>query len=176
MNLKENPCQKVGSMGKKKNRKMLFWTKEEYLKFADAMMDKPMSYYAFEMLYWTGMELCIIRSLLHRCSFARCHVGVKHSGNSGPHNLQKIRNWPCGCLGSSYRHRQRPCGGRDILRTCVVIADTAFSVLTDKSITPENPMNEVFGRFFACFDSHAGFCEKFFQKIQIPLDKPALMC
>ena len=48
-NLKENPCQKAGSMGKKKNREMLFWTKEEYLKFADAMMDKPMSYYAFEI-------------------------------------------------------------------------------------------------------------------------------
>ena len=43
-------------MGKKKNREMLFWTKEEYLKFADGMMDKPMSYYAFEMLYWTGIR------------------------------------------------------------------------------------------------------------------------
>ena len=43
-------------MGKKKNREMLFWTKEEYLKFADAMMDKPMSYYAFEILYWTGIR------------------------------------------------------------------------------------------------------------------------
>lgn len=43
-------------MCKKKNREMLFWTKEEYLKFADAMMDKPMSYYAFEMLYWTGIR------------------------------------------------------------------------------------------------------------------------
>lgn len=52
----ENPCQKAGSMGKKKNREMLFWTKEEYLKFADAMMDKPMSYYAFETLYWTGIR------------------------------------------------------------------------------------------------------------------------
>ena len=41
-------------MGKKKNREMLFWTKDEYLKFADVMMDKPLSYYAFEMLYWTG--------------------------------------------------------------------------------------------------------------------------
>ena len=38
-NLKENPCQKAGSMGKKKNREMLFWTKDEYLKFADVMMD-----------------------------------------------------------------------------------------------------------------------------------------
>lgn len=55
-NLKENPCQKAGSMGKKKNREMLFWTKEEYLKFADAMMDKPKSYYTFEMLYWTGIR------------------------------------------------------------------------------------------------------------------------
>lgn len=27
---------------------MLFWTKEEYLKFIDAMMDKPMLYYAFD--------------------------------------------------------------------------------------------------------------------------------
>ena len=35
---------------------MLFWTKEEYLKFADAMMDKPLSYYAFEMLYWCGIR------------------------------------------------------------------------------------------------------------------------
>ena len=35
---------------------MLFWTKEEYLKFADVMMDKPVSYYAFEMLYWWGIR------------------------------------------------------------------------------------------------------------------------
>ena len=55
-NLKENPCQKAGSMGKKKNREMLFWTKDEYLKFADVMMDKSLSYYAFEMLYWTGIR------------------------------------------------------------------------------------------------------------------------
>lgn len=55
-NLKENPCKKAGSMGKKKNREMLFWTKDEYLKFADAMMEKPLSYYAFEMLYWTGIR------------------------------------------------------------------------------------------------------------------------
>ena len=54
--MKENPCKKAGSMGKKKNREMLFWTKDEYLKFADVMMDKPLSYYAFEMLYWTGIR------------------------------------------------------------------------------------------------------------------------
>ena len=43
-------------MGKKKNREMLFWTKGDYLKFANSMMDKPMSYYAFEMLYWCGIR------------------------------------------------------------------------------------------------------------------------
>ena len=48
-NLRENPCKKAGSMGKKKNREMLFWTKEEYLKFADVMMDKPLSFYAREI-------------------------------------------------------------------------------------------------------------------------------
>ena len=35
---------------------MLFWTKAEYQKFAEAMMDKPLSYYAFEMLYWCGIR------------------------------------------------------------------------------------------------------------------------
>lgn len=55
-NLRENPCKKAGSMGKKKNREMLFWTKEEYLKFAEVMMDKPQSYYAFEILYWCGIR------------------------------------------------------------------------------------------------------------------------
>ena len=49
-NLRENPCKKAGSMGKKKNREMMFWTKEQYLKFAEVMMDKPLSFYAFEML------------------------------------------------------------------------------------------------------------------------------
>ena len=43
-------------MGKKKNREMLFWTKDEYLKFAEAIMEKPLSYYAFEMLYWYGIR------------------------------------------------------------------------------------------------------------------------
>lgn len=51
-----NPAAKVGNMGKAKNKEMLFWTKEEYLKFADVMMDKPVSFYAFEMLYWCGIR------------------------------------------------------------------------------------------------------------------------
>ncbi|QUH27567.1 site-specific integrase [Vallitalea guaymasensis] len=54
--LKSNPAAKAGNMGKEKSKEMLFWTKEEYLKFADSMMDKPLSFYAFEVLYWCGIR------------------------------------------------------------------------------------------------------------------------
>ena len=56
--LKENAARKAGSMGKKESEKeMLFWTKEEYLKFSEAMMEKPISFYAFEILYWCGLRV-----------------------------------------------------------------------------------------------------------------------
>ncbi len=54
--LKSNPCQKVGNMGKKKAKEMLFWTKDEFFQFIETMKSKPMSYYAFEVLFWTGIR------------------------------------------------------------------------------------------------------------------------
>ena len=54
--LRSNPAAKAGNMGTEEHKEMLFWTKEEYKKFADVMMDKPVSYYAFEMLYWCGIR------------------------------------------------------------------------------------------------------------------------
>ncbi len=56
-NLPSNPAQRAGTIGSEGHKEMLFWTKEEYLKFADVMMDKPLSYYAFEILYWCGLRL-----------------------------------------------------------------------------------------------------------------------
>ena len=53
--LKSNPASKVGYIGSKESEEMQFWTKE-YEKFSVAMMNKPMSYYAFEMLYWCGIR------------------------------------------------------------------------------------------------------------------------
>ena len=35
---------------------MDFWTKEEYLKFIECVKDKPISYYAFQILYWCGIR------------------------------------------------------------------------------------------------------------------------
>ena len=54
--LKRNPAAQVGNMGSEEHKEMLFWTTEEYKKFAEVMMDKPRSYYAFEMLYWCGIR------------------------------------------------------------------------------------------------------------------------
>ena len=55
-NLPKNPSSLAGNIGKEVPKEMQFWTKEEYLKFAEVMMDKPRSYYAFELLYWTGIR------------------------------------------------------------------------------------------------------------------------
>lgn len=54
--LSSNPAAKVGNMGKEKSKEMQFWTQEEYKKFSDVMLDKPISFYAFEMLYWCGIR------------------------------------------------------------------------------------------------------------------------
>ena len=55
--LKSNPAAKAGNMGKEKTKEMLFWTKPEYLKFSESIMDKPISFYSFEVLYWCGLRL-----------------------------------------------------------------------------------------------------------------------
>ena len=54
--LRSNPASKAGNMGSEERKEMLFWTKEEYQQFSEAMMDKPISYYAFQMLYWCGIR------------------------------------------------------------------------------------------------------------------------
>ena len=54
--LRSNPAAKAGNMGSEERKEMLFWTKEEYKKFSYEIMDKPVSFYAFEMLYWCGIR------------------------------------------------------------------------------------------------------------------------
>lgn len=54
--LSANPAAQAGNMGKAKNGEMSYWTKEEYQKFSQVIMDKPLSFYAFEMLYWCGIR------------------------------------------------------------------------------------------------------------------------
>lgn len=51
-----NASAQAGKMGKANAKEMSFWTQEEYLQFIETMKSKPFSYYAFEMLYWTGIR------------------------------------------------------------------------------------------------------------------------
>ncbi len=54
--LAKNPCIANKKMGKAKAKEMLFWTKDEYLMFSEEMKEKPVSYYIFQLLYWTGIR------------------------------------------------------------------------------------------------------------------------
>ncbi len=54
--LASNPAARAGAMGKRKGKEMLFWTQDEYKLFSKQIMDKPMAFYAFEMLYWCGLR------------------------------------------------------------------------------------------------------------------------
>ena len=54
--LKENPCHKAGSMGKKKADERLFWTKDEFQTFIEGMKDRPASYTVFMTMYYTGIR------------------------------------------------------------------------------------------------------------------------
>ena len=55
-NLPSNPARKVPKMGSKDAGEMSVWTKAQYLRFSRAIMDKPDSWMAFELLYWTGVR------------------------------------------------------------------------------------------------------------------------
>lgn len=54
--LKDNVARKAGSMGKEESKEIMFWTQEEYQAFIEQVADKPISYHAFEILYWTGIR------------------------------------------------------------------------------------------------------------------------
>lgn len=78
--LNMNPAKKAGTMGMEETKEMLFWTKEEYLKFAEEMMDKPLSYYAFEMLYWCGIREGELLALTPAdFDFEKCTVSINKS-------------------------------------------------------------------------------------------------
>lgn len=62
--LKSNSGVKAGPLGKGKAEEMLFWTKEEYLKFIEAVKDKPYSYHAFQILYWCGLRIGELLALM----------------------------------------------------------------------------------------------------------------
>ena len=55
--LRENPCHKAGTMGKKNADEMLFWTNEEFEVFIEAMESRPVGYTVFMVMYYTGLRV-----------------------------------------------------------------------------------------------------------------------
>lgn len=51
-----SPMAKTGKIGSSKPDEMQFWTKGEYMRFAEEIMDKPASFAIFELLYWCGIR------------------------------------------------------------------------------------------------------------------------
>ena len=54
--LPQNPAKIAGNCGSEKKGQMRFWTKDEYLRFAEETMENPRAYYCFEVLYWLGIR------------------------------------------------------------------------------------------------------------------------
>ena len=54
--LPENPARICGAMGKKNADCMLFWTVDEFKRFAEAVSDKIVSTTIFNLLFWSGMR------------------------------------------------------------------------------------------------------------------------
>ena len=55
--LGKSPATPTIKIGERKGAEMRFWTKEQYLAFSEEVMDKPASFYAFEILYWCGLRV-----------------------------------------------------------------------------------------------------------------------
>jgi hypothetical protein len=90
--LRSNPAAKVGNMGSEEHKEMLFWTKEEYKKFSFEMMDKPVSFYAFEMLYWCGIREGELLEDLEKRLHKSLEQIVKREGYPNVQAFQKVYN------------------------------------------------------------------------------------
>ena len=55
--LKTNPAREAGNVGKETNVEKDFWLEEEYLQFLKKVSNKEESYYAFEVLFYTGLRI-----------------------------------------------------------------------------------------------------------------------
>lgn len=52
-----NPLDKAEMVGCKEAEPRAYWTLDEFIQFRNVVADKPEYYYAFEVLYWTGMRM-----------------------------------------------------------------------------------------------------------------------
>lgn len=78
--LAKNPCTKAGSMGKSHADEKQFWTKDEFEKFVNCIMNKRLSYIAFMTLYWTGVRIGELLALnIEDVDFQRKTISITKS-------------------------------------------------------------------------------------------------
>lgn len=54
--LRSNPVRRAGGMGREVKKIDDYWTKDEFLRFIEEIANHTEYYYAFEVLYWTGIR------------------------------------------------------------------------------------------------------------------------
>ncbi len=63
-NLPSNPVLQIERIGTKQpEEERQFWTLEEYTKFSQAIQDRPVHYYAFQVFFWCGLRMGELRAL-----------------------------------------------------------------------------------------------------------------
>lgn len=78
--LRENPCRKAGSIGKKHADEMKFWTVEEFKQFLEKISDNPLSRAGFLTLYYTGMRIGELLALEYcDIDFDTCTININKS-------------------------------------------------------------------------------------------------
>lgn len=78
--LGKSPAAPTIKIGERQGSEMKFWTKEQYLAFSEEVMDKPASFYAFEILYWCGLRVGELLALEpNDIDLKRCLIHVTKS-------------------------------------------------------------------------------------------------
>lgn len=62
--LSENPCKKAGSLKLRYEKKINFWTLEEFNKYIKVIEHKSISYVGFNVLFWTGIRIGELLALI----------------------------------------------------------------------------------------------------------------
>lgn len=74
--LQQNPLADIKNMGIK-DKRVEFWTTEEYDKFAYEAMNYPEFYYAYEVLYWCGLrEGKMVALTLNDIDLVNCTISI----------------------------------------------------------------------------------------------------
>lgn len=116
--LSSNPCRRAESMGSKSAGEMRFWTKDQYLRFSDEIMDKPLSFHAFETLYWCGVREGELLALKPRRfdfergpSPSRSPTSASTGRTSSPTRRPRSRSASSPCRASTRRRWRRSSPG-----------------------------------------------------------------